>query len=216
MSVLEGHDSVVVMPTGGGKSLCYQLPALMLEGVTLVVSPLIALMKDQVDALAARGIPTTFINSSLSYSETNKRLSEMRRGLYKLVYIAPERFRSAAFENSISELHVKLLAVDEAHCISHWGHDFRPDYLRLRQAAERLGRPQIIALTATATPQVRADISKQLGLNDPRAFVAGFARPNLALRVLHPSTEKEKLTALKQPSLSGAAQESFTRQRAKA
>src|SRR6185295_14925961 len=119
-SVLEGHDSVAVMPTGGGKSLCYQLPALMLDGVTLVVSPLIALMKDQVDALATRGIPTTFINSSLSYGETNRRLSEMRRGLYKLVYVAPERFRSAGFEASISELQIKLLAVDEAHCISHW------------------------------------------------------------------------------------------------
>jgi ATP-dependent DNA helicase RecQ len=197
-SVLEGHDSVAVMPTGGGKSLCYQLPALMLDGVTLVVSPLIALMKDQVDALATRGIPTTFINSSLSYGETNRRLSEMRRGLYKLVYVAPERFRSAAFENSISELHVKLLAVDEAHCISHWGHDFRPDYLRLKQAAELMRRPQIIALTATATPQVRADISTQLGLTSPRIFVAGFARPNLALRVLHTSSDKEKLGVLKQ------------------
>ncbi len=200
-SVLEGHDSVAVMPTGGGKSLCYQLPALMLEGVTLVISPLIALMKDQVDALATRGIPTTFINSSLSYGETNRRLSEMRRGMYKLVYVAPERFRSAAFEDSISELQVKLLAVDEAHCISHWGHDFRPDYLRLKLAAERMRRPQIIALTATATPQVRADISTQLGLADPRVFVAGFARPNLALRVLHTSSEKEKLNTLKQTIL---------------
>ena len=196
-SVLGGENAVVVMPTGGGKSLCYQLPAMMLDGVTLVVSPLIALMKDQVDQLAARGIPTTFINSSLAYGETNKRLSEIRRGLYKLVYIAPERFRSQAFMNSIAEVNVRLFAVDEAHCISHWGHDFRPDYLRLNEAAARLGNPQIIALTATATPKVRADVSEQLSLANPRFLVAGFDRPNLALRIAHVSTEKEKLETLK-------------------
>jgi ATP-dependent DNA helicase RecQ len=197
-AVLGGENAVVVMPTGGGKSLCFQLPALMIDGVTLVVSPLIALMKDQVDQLAARGIPTTFINSSLSYGEVNRRLSEIRRGIHKLVYIAPERFRSEAFTETIAEVKVKLFAIDEAHCISHWGHDFRPDYLRLREAAERLGAPQIIALTATATPQVRADISEQLGLTDPRVFVAGFDRPNLALRVLHVQTEKEKIATLKE------------------
>ena len=196
-SVLAGQNAVVVMPTGGGKSLCYQLPALMLDGVTLVVSPLIALMKDQVDALATRDIPTTFINSSLGYAETNKRLSEIRRGIYKLVYIAPERFRSQAFMDTIATVKVRLFAVDEAHCISHWGHDFRPDYLRLKDAVERLGHPQIIALTATATQKVRADISEQLGLTDPRYLVAGFDRPNLALRVVHVSAEKEKLDTLK-------------------
>ncbi|MEK6321344.1 MAG: RecQ family ATP-dependent DNA helicase [Acidobacteriota bacterium] len=196
-SVLAGQNAVVVMPTGGGKSLCYQLPAMMIDGVTLVVSPLIALMKDQVDALAARDIPTTFINSSLGYAETNKRLSEIRRGLYKLVYVAPERFRSQAFMDAIASVEVRLFAVDEAHCISHWGHDFRPDYLRLKDAVERLGHPQIIALTATATPKVRADISEQLALKDPRFLVAGFDRPNLALRVVHVSTEKEKLETLK-------------------
>jgi ATP-dependent DNA helicase RecQ len=196
-AVLAGRNAVVIMPTGGGKSLCYQLPALMIEGVTVVVSPLIALMKDQVDQLAARGIPTTFINSSLSYAETNKRLSEIRRGIYKLVYIAPERFRSLAFMDSIGEVRVRLFAVDEAHCISHWGHDFRPDYLRLNQAAERLANPQVIALTATATPHVRADIAEQLGLTDPFVAVAGFDRPNLALRVAHVATEKEKLETIK-------------------
>ena len=196
-AVLAGENAVVVMPTGGGKSLCYQLPAMMLDGVTLVVSPLIALMKDQVDALIARDIPTTFINSSLGYGETNKRLSEIRRGLYKLVYVAPERFRSEAFMNAIADVKVRLFAVDEAHCISHWGHDFRPDYLRLKEAVERLGHPQIIALTATATAKVRADISEQLGLTNPRFLVAGFDRPNLALRVIHVSSEKEKLETLK-------------------
>lgn len=197
-AVLAGTNAVVVMPTGGGKSLCYQLPALMIDGVTLVVSPLIALMKDQVDALVARRIPTTFINSSLGYAETNKRMSEIRRGLYKLVYIAPERFRSQAFMDAIATVRVKLFAVDEAHCISHWGHDFRPDYLRLRDAVETLGHPQIIALTATATEKVITDISQQLGLIDPRYLVAGFNRPNLALRVVHVSSEKEKLETLKQ------------------
>src|SRR5712691_390729 len=196
-AILEKRNAVVVMPTGGGKSLCYQLPAMMIDGVTLVVSPLIALMKDQVDALAARDIPTTFINSSLGYAETNKRLSEIRRGLVKLVYVAPERFRSQAFMDTIATVKVRLFAVDEAHCISHWGHDFRPDYLRLKDAVERLGHPQIIALTATATAKVRADISEQLGLTDPRYLVAGFDRPNLALRVVHISTEKEKLETLK-------------------
>jgi ATP-dependent DNA helicase RecQ len=197
-AVLSGHNAVVVMPTGSGKSLCFQLPALMMDGTTLVVSPLIALMKDQVDQLASRGIPSTFINSSLSYGEVNRRLSEMRRGLYKLVYVAPERFRSDSFTEAISELKVRLFAVDEAHCISHWGHDFRPDYLRLKEATERLGNPQVIALTATATPQVRGDICQQLGLTDPNVFVAGFDRPNLALRVAHVKTEKEKLAILKQ------------------
>jgi len=196
-SVLAGQNAVVVMPTGGGKSLCYQLPALMIDGVTLVVSPLIALMKDQVDQLSARGIATTFINSSLGYAETNKRLSEIRRGIYKLVYVAPERFRSQAFMDSIAEVKVRLFAVDEAHCISHWGHDFRPDYLRLKEAAGRLGHPQILALTATATAKVRADISEQLGLANPSFLVAGFDRPNLALRVVHVSTDKEKLETVK-------------------
>jgi ATP-dependent DNA helicase RecQ len=196
-AVLAGRDTVVVMPTGGGKSLCYQLPALMRDGVTLVVSPLIALMKDQVDQLAERGIAGTFINSSLSYTETNIRLSRLRMGEYKLLYVAPERFRSQAFMDSIAETQVRMLAVDEAHCISHWGHDFRPDYLRMRPAIERLGNPQVIALTATATPQVRADICEQLGLTDAQVFVAGFDRPNLALRVMHPATEREKIEILK-------------------
>jgi ATP-dependent DNA helicase RecQ len=196
-TILSGQNAVVVMPTGGGKSLCYQLPAMMMDGVTLVVSPLIALMKDQVDQLTARGLPSTFINSSINYREVTERLSAIRRGRFKLVYIAPERFRSEAFVQVMSEVGVKLFAVDEAHCISHWGHDFRPDYLRLKQATAQLGDPQIIALTATATAQVRADIVEQLGLIDPRVFVAGFDRPNLNLSVVPVKTEKEKLAIIK-------------------
>jgi ATP-dependent DNA helicase RecQ len=192
-SVLEGRDVVVVMPTGGGKSLCYQLPALLFPGTTLVISPLIALMKDQVDALNAREIPATYINSSLGFDELLARLRAMERGLYRLVYIAPERFRNARFIESLKPVKISLFAVDEAHCISQWGHDFRPDYLRLREAAEALGRPQIIALTATATNAVRSDIGKQLGLNNPFESVSGFDRHNLILRVEPCKTERERI-----------------------
>lgn len=193
-AVLAGQDVIVVMPTGGGKSLCYQLPAMLFPGVTLVISPLIALMKDQVDALNARGIPATYINSSLAYDDVTARLRGMARGDYRLVYVAPERFRNARFVESLKGCEISLFAVDEAHCISQWGHDFRPDYLRLREAAEALGRPQIIALTATATPQVRSDIAKQLGLKQPSPFIAGFDRHNLTLRVEPWKKENERLT----------------------
>jgi ATP-dependent DNA helicase RecQ len=197
-ALVEGRDSVVVMPTGGGKSLCYQLPAIMLGGVTLVISPLIALMKDQVDALSARGIPATYVNSSLSYSEVLDRLAGIRRGGFKIIYIAPERFRNQAFTSAIAGADVRLFAVDEAHCISHWGHDFRPDYLRLTAAAKSLRRPPIVALTATATDYVRKDIARQLQLKDPRVFVAGFDRSNLRLQVVHIAGDKQKLAALKE------------------
>ena len=196
-AILEGRDTVVVMPTGGGKSLCYQLPALMKEGATIVVSPLIALMKDQVDALHARGLPATFINSSITFEEQKARINSVRRGEYKLVYVAPERFRSAHFVETLRTAEIALFAVDEAHCISQWGHDFRPDYLRLRAAVEQIGRPQIAALTATATPHVRADIIEQLDLRDPRAFVSGFDRPNLSINVMHTQKEREKITHIK-------------------
>ena len=192
-AVLAGHDCVVVMPTGGGKSLCFQLPALMREGATVVVSPLIALMKDQVDALHARGLPATFINSSIDFEEQKARLSGIRQGKYKLVYVAPERFRSQHFVEALRGANVSLFAVDEAHCVSTWGHDFRPDYLRLKAAIEEINRPQVIALTATATPYVRADIIEQLALREPRAFVSGFDRPNLSIKVVHTQKEREKI-----------------------
>ncbi|HWS86653.1 MAG TPA: RecQ family ATP-dependent DNA helicase [Pyrinomonadaceae bacterium] len=197
-SVLAGHDTVVVMPTGGGKSLCFQLPALMREGVTVVVSPLIALMKDQVDALQARGLPATFINSSLDFEEQKERIAGVRQGRFKLVYVAPERFRSNHFVETLQRAEIGLFAVDEAHCISQWGHDFRPDYLRLQSFRERIGRPQTVALTATATPYVRADIIEQLKLDNPRAFVSGFDRPNLSLGVVHTEKEREKYARIKQ------------------
>ncbi|MDQ3254051.1 MAG: RecQ family ATP-dependent DNA helicase [Acidobacteriota bacterium] len=196
-AILEGHDTVVVMPTGGGKSLCYQLPAMMLEGATLVVSPLIALMKDQVDALHARGLPATFINSSIDFEEQKARINGVRRGDYKMVYVAPERFRSAHFVEAIKSAGISLFAIDEAHCISQWGHDFRPDYLRLKSFIEQVGRPQIVALTATATPHVRADIIEQLSLRTPRAFVSGFDRPNLSINIAHTQNDREKIARIK-------------------
>jgi ATP-dependent DNA helicase RecQ len=182
-ALLAGRNALAIMPTGSGKSLCYQLPALLLEGVTLVISPLIALMKDQVDSLSRLEIPATFINSSLSSSEQQVRLSALARKEFKLVYIAPERFRNAGFSERIKQCRVGLVAVDEAHCVSEWGHDFRPDYLRLAAALEMLCHPPAVALTATATPEVREDIIRQLALSNPLVVVTGFDRPNLRLEV---------------------------------
>jgi ATP-dependent DNA helicase RecQ len=191
-AILSDRDTLCIMPTGGGKSLCYQLPALAREGVTLVVSPLIALMKDQVDTLNGRGIPATCINSSMNAGEQHDRIGRMTEGEYKLVYIAPERLRHVGFLRALSRVNVKLLAIDEAHCISQWGHDFRPDYARLGKFRERLGNPQTVALTATATATVRADIQAVLNLNEPAVFVSGFARENLSLRVETPKSNSEK------------------------
>ena len=195
-TLLTRRDVVVVMPTGSGKSLCYQLPALLLDGVTLVISPLIALMKDQVDGLVQNQIPATFINSALTPSEQGQRLREIQQGNYKLVYIAPERFRNPRFMEGIQSCCVSLFAVDEAHCVSEWGHDFRPDYLRLKGVVERLSHPPVAALTATATPDVRRDIITQLGLRKPVAFVAGFDRPNLRFYVKKVEGEKDKIDAI--------------------
>jgi ATP-dependent DNA helicase RecQ len=186
--ILEGRDAVVILPTGGGKSMIYQLPALIFEGITLVVSPLIALMKDQVDSLERVGIPATFINSSLSQRESEERLRHIREGKYKIIYIAPERFYNTAFMSDLKSLKVSLFAIDEAHCISQWGHDFRPSYMRLKEVIKNIGSPIVVALTATATPEVREDIAKQLNLTDAKYVISGFARPNLQLAVVQASS----------------------------
>jgi ATP-dependent DNA helicase RecQ len=183
-SLLSGQNTIVVMPTGGGKSLCYQLPSLIYDGLTIVISPLIALMKDQVDSLSKVGIPATFINSSISPNDTTARLESIKRGHFKLLYIAPERFYSQEFIQALKKVKVSLFAVDEAHCISSWGHDFRPSYIKLRHAINELGNPLVVALTATATPEVREDIVKQLGLENPKLVITGFARPNLTFSVI--------------------------------
>jgi ATP-dependent DNA helicase RecQ len=196
-SILARQDVLAVMPTGSGKSLCYQLPALLFPGITLVVSPLIALMKDQVDALVRRGIPASFVNSTLSLDQQQQRIAQMREGQLRIVYVAPERFRNRRFMEGIRGCSVSLLAVDEAHCVSEWGHDFRPDYLRLKEAIAWLQRPCVAALTATATPDVRRDIVNQLGLQNPALFVTGFDRPNLDFRVQEVSGEPEKLEAIR-------------------
>ena len=197
-TVLAGRDVLAVMPTGSGKSLCYQLPAVVREGCALVVSPLIALMKDQVDALQAQGVAATYVNSSLPRREQQKRLQACRDGAYDLLYIAPERFRSPRFVEAVSRMRVSLFAIDEAHCISEWGHDFRPDYLRLREAVAPPDRPQVLALTATATVDVQQDIMQQLGRPDMQPFVYGFDRPNLVYRVLTLNGQAAKLQALQE------------------
>jgi ATP-dependent DNA helicase RecQ len=204
-SVLSGRNTVVVMPTGAGKSLCYQLPALLLPGVTLVVSPLIALMKDQVEQLAAKGIPATFINSSLTELERAERMRRLRSREYKLVYVAPERLRSLSFLEALGEVGVDLFAVDEAHCISQWGHDFRPDYAQLGQIRKRLRPPRTMALTATATPEVREDITRVLLMKEPAVFAQGFDRPNLFLEVMNVSGDEEKRQACAQLASQGGS-----------
>ena len=195
-AVLAGHNALVVMPTGSGKSLCYQLPALLRDGCTIVISPLIALMKDQVDSLQAQGIAATFVNSSLTAQEQYARLQACRDGTYDLLYVAPERFRNARFMQTMASTRVGLFAVDEAHCISAWGHDFRPDYLRLREAITALQQPQVVALTATATVDVQQDIIEQLDCPDMQRFVTGFNRPNLTYRVLGVNAPAAKLRML--------------------
>lgn len=194
--VMARRPTLAVMPTGAGKSLCYQLPAMLLDGLTLVVSPLIALMKDQVDGLRARGIAADYLNSALDPEAQRAVLDRVIEGRTRLLYAAPERFRSGRFLSALDRRPPVLLAIDEAHCISRWGHDFRPDYLRLGEAIGRLRPERLLACTATATPDVRADITGSLDLAEPAVHVHGFLRPNLFLESVGCGSEREKTTRL--------------------
>lgn len=196
-SLLAGQHALVVMPTGAGKSLVYQLATLHRPGLTLIISPLIALMQDQVISLINRGIPATYINSTLRAGEQNHRLRAMVAGDFQLVYVAPERLRSVPFQQVLRRVKVGLLAVDEAHCISQWGHDFRPDYRHIAEARPMMGNPVTVALTATATPKVQDDIVQALGLTSVQRIVTGFNRPNLAFAVRHTVDPTAKLSALR-------------------
>ena len=192
--ILAGRDVLGVLPTGGGKSICYQLPALMMDGISLVISPLISLMKDQVDALRENGIAATFINSSLSLEDYKKSLYDIKSGAVKLVYISPERLENEFFIDFLKGLTISFVAVDEAHCISQWGHDFRPSYKLIPKLYETFGKVQITAFTATATKEVRDDIIENLELEDPFVKVTGFDRKNLLFLVEKP---KKKINYLK-------------------
>ncbi|WP_442637587.1 DNA helicase RecQ [Rossellomorea marisflavi] len=190
--VLAGNDTVGIMPTGGGKSLCYQVPSLLLDGVTVVISPLISLMKDQVDALIQQGIPATYINSTLTARETDETMAGLSEGEYKLLYIAPERLESRSFLRFLQTLPIPLVAVDEAHCLSQWGHDFRPSYMNISSAVAQLPtNPVILALTATATPQVQQDILHHLHIRDENMVLTGFERDNLFFQVVKGENRKK-------------------------
>ena len=193
---LEGRDAIALLPTGGGKSLCFQLPAVMRPGLTVVVSPLIALMKDQVDSLQANGISATFLNSSLPPDESRARLRDLHNGQYRLLYVAPERLMLTGFLSDVRTWNPVLIAIDEAHCISDWGHDFRPEYRQLSQLRTLFPHLPLMALTATATERVREDIVKILGLRNPHRYVASFNRPNLTYRVLAKSKPLEQTLTL--------------------
>src|SRR3954464_4492249 len=197
-AVLGGRDALVVMPTGSGKSLVYQLPALMLPGLTVVVSPLIALMKDQQDKLAAHGIDALAMHSHLTDGEARDVASQVKDGGGEILYLTPERFKDRDFFEHLLTRKVALFVVDEAHCVSQWGHDFRPDYLTLGSVVKRLGRPPILALTATATSEVRDDIARQLGMQEPRVTVTGFARPNLRFEVKRTVNQAMKDAAIEE------------------
>lgn len=184
-NVLDGKDTVCIMPTGGGKSICYQIPALVFEGTTLVISPLISLMKDQVDTLVQNGISATYINSSISITEANQRIQLAKQGHYKLLYVAPERLDSMEFVDQLIDMKTPMIAIDEAHCISQWGHDFRPSYLHIHRILDYLPeKPLVLALTATATPQVRDDICNTLGINQENTIMTTFERENLSFSVI--------------------------------
>ncbi len=184
------------MPTGAGKSICYQIPALLSENFSIVISPLIALMKDQVDGLNRKKEVAAFINSTMTHSEIEQVLSKISLGSIKLLYLAPEKAESLKFAERIKELKPKNLFVDEAHCISEWGHNFRPSYLKIKEFIDHIGVKKVSAFTATATPEVREDIVLQLGFKDAKIFVRGFERDNLHIRVLHTKKKKEKCLEL--------------------
>lgn len=191
-SLLGGRDTLAIMPTGAGKSVCFQVPALLLDGLTIVVSPLISLMKDQVDGLVDQGIAATYINSSLSAAVTSDRLAALQGGHYKLLYVAPERLEAESFQQLLRQLPVRLVAVDEAHCVSQWGHDFRPSYKAVAAFIQSLPqRPLIGAFTATATPEVKTDMVRLLGLRQPAVYVTGFDRPNLSFSVLRGEDKRQ-------------------------
>lgn len=195
--ILQGRDVLGVMPTGGGKSVCYQLPALLLPGVTLVVSPLISLMKDQVMALTEAGVKAAFVNSSLTGEQMRAVYRRAWAGEFKLIYVAPERLAAEGFLNMARSLDISLVAVDEAHCVSQWGQDFRPSYLKIPEFLEQLPRrPRLAAFTATATGQVREDIVRLLGLQDPLTLVTGYDRPNLYFEVYRPRSKSAALRDL--------------------
>src|SRR5947207_426478 len=193
LDAVAGRDVFALMPTGGGKSLCFQLPALLRNGMTIVVSPLIALMKDQVDALQTSGIAATFLNSSLGRPEAVARLRGLHRGEYRMLYVAPERLMLDGFLEHALNWNIELIAIDEAHCISEWGHDFRPEYRQLAKLRTHFPDVPIMALTATATEHVRDDIIKQLKLHAPRCYVASFNRPNLTYRVVAKSSAYQQV-----------------------
>ncbi len=202
---LAGQDVFALLPTGGGKSLCFQLPALLTDGLTLVVSPLIALMKDQVDGLEASGVAATFLNSTLGEKEARTRLRGLHEGRYRLLYAAPERLMLPSFVERLQQWPIQLVAIDEAHCISEWGHDFRPEYRQLSRLRTVLPEVPVMALTATATTRVREDIVRHLALREPRCYVASFNRPNLTYRVAGKQRAFEQVLALiqKRPEESG-------------
>ncbi|MTI88189.1 MAG: RecQ family ATP-dependent DNA helicase [Balneolaceae bacterium] len=193
-SIFAGKDTMVLFPTGGGKSLCYQVPATVFEGLTLVISPLVALMQDQVQQLKEKGISATFINSTIPSFEVEQRLVNARNGMYKLLYCAPERLHSHAFQAELNALNIELVAIDEAHCVSEWGHDFRPSYREIRSALEPVAEEtRWIALTATATPEVKRDILESLEFDNPNVISRGFSRPNLKWWVVKSAKKREKL-----------------------
>ena len=197
-AILEGRDTLAIMPTGAGKSLIYQLPALLLDGLTLVVSPLIALMKDQTDKLEELGVDVLTINSGLTTREQTAAEKALAQGQGEILYVTPERFRDRDFFEMLLDRKIALFVIDEAHCISHWGHDFRPDYMMLGSIADRLGRPPIVALTATAGPDVQDDIVRQMHMREPFRYIGELIRPNLLLQVRRTVNQQAKDAALEE------------------